>query len=190
MTERFTDRVRRNLRDELLAAAADLLVAHGFRGLRMADVAARVGVSRQTVYNEFGDKNGLAQALVLHETNRLLTGIDAALEAHGEPLPAVTAAVAYVLSEGANPLVKAALTGDGAEQMLPLLTTRGDAVLVVARDRVADHLFGRGWATDQADLAAETAVRLCLSHLMLPLDPVDSAAAKVATAVVALLATG
>ncbi|MGQ5228634.1 helix-turn-helix domain-containing protein, partial [Streptomyces sp. yara] len=35
--------------------------------VRMVDVAAAAGVSRQTLYNEFGSKDGLARALVRRE---------------------------------------------------------------------------------------------------------------------------
>ena len=59
----------------LLDAAADLLAAHGFHGLRMIEVATRAGVSRQTVYNEFGNKEGLVQAVAAHQTEEYLTGI-------------------------------------------------------------------------------------------------------------------
>ncbi|HEX6500905.1 MAG TPA: TetR family transcriptional regulator [Micromonosporaceae bacterium] len=180
----------RDLPAQILDAAGELLVAHGFRKLRMQDVAERVGVSRQTVYNEFGDKTGLAQALVLRETNRLLDGIDAALSAHDDTEAAVAAAVAFVLGEGSDsPLVKAALTGDGSVEFLPLLTTRGEPVFAAAMDRLATYAR-RHWPHHSAadiDLAAEVAVRLTVSHLMLPLDPVDRAAAKVARAVTALL---
>ncbi len=193
MPERFSARVRRDLRSALLVAARELLVAHGFRGVRMADVAARVGVSRQTVYNEFGDKLGLAQALVLDQTATLLDGIDTALNAHDDAPTAVRAAVTFVLQTCADdPVTKVSLTGEGAEQLLPLLTTRGEPMLVAARERVAEHLSSQwaGLTTDRAELAAETAVRLVVSHLMLPLDPVDLAADKVTQAVTALLEGG
>ena len=39
----------RPVREALLDAAASLLVERGYRGLRMRDVAAAAGVSRQTV---------------------------------------------------------------------------------------------------------------------------------------------
>jgi AcrR family transcriptional regulator len=187
MNERFADRVRRDLRDALLTATGELIVAYGFRRLRMADVAARVGVSRQTVYNEFGSRSGLAQALVLHETARLLDGIDTALDAHADPQEAIRAAVLYALQDGQdNPLVKASLTGDGAEELLPLLTTRGEPVVLAARERVAAHLRDK-WGTPDAGMVADTAVRLTVSHLVLPLDPPDRAADSVARVVSRLI---
>jgi AcrR family transcriptional regulator len=187
MHQRAADRVRRDLHTALLTATGELIVAYGFRRLRMADIAARVGVSRQTVYNEFGDKSRLAQALVLHETARLLDGIETALDAHADPHQAIRAAVRYVLQEGHdNPLVKASLTGDGAEELLPLLTTRGEPMLLAARERVAAHLRDK-WATPDAGMVADTAVRLTVSHLVLPLDPPDHAADSIARVVSRLI---
>ncbi|GII22929.1 TetR/AcrR family transcriptional regulator [Planosporangium mesophilum] len=187
MGERFADRVRRDLRSALLTATGELIVAYGFRRLRMADVAARVGVSRQTVYNEFGDKSRLAQALVLHETARLLDGIGAALNAYADPHRAIREAVRYVLQDGQdNPLVKASLTGDGAEELLPLITTRGEPVVLAARKRIVAQLRDK-WSTPDAELVADTAVRLTVSHLVLPLDPPEHAAESVARVVSRLI---
>jgi AcrR family transcriptional regulator len=59
----FAERTKRRLRDELLDAAYEAIVSGGYDGLRMAEVGRRIGVSRQTVYNEFGDKWGVLQAV-------------------------------------------------------------------------------------------------------------------------------
>ncbi|MEK8172529.1 TetR/AcrR family transcriptional regulator [Streptomyces sp. M19] len=45
----------------------------------MVDVAAAAGVSRQTLYNEFGSKEGLARALVRREADAYLSGVEEAL---------------------------------------------------------------------------------------------------------------
>jgi AcrR family transcriptional regulator len=186
--ERFADRVRRDLRAALLDAARDALMTSGFRGLRMGAIAAAVGVSRQTVYNEFGDKLGLAQALVLDHTASLLDGIDAALTSFPDTSDAIRAAATYVLdTSAADPFTKVAMTGEPSVEILPLLTTRGEPVLVAARDRIAAHLRARCGDARDVDLAAETAVRLVVSHLMLNLDPVEVAADKITRAVTALL---
>ena len=50
--------------------------ARPWPAVRMVDVAAAAGVSRQTLYNEFGSKEGLARALVRRETDRYLDGVD------------------------------------------------------------------------------------------------------------------
>jgi AcrR family transcriptional regulator len=156
----------------------------------MADVAAAAGVSRQTLYNEFGTKDALAQALALRETARFLNGTEAALTGHeGAPADAVAAAVAYTLREAAdNPLLKAVLTDD-AGGLLPLLTTRGEPVQTQARTRIAAYLTAH-WPhlpADEVDLVAEVVVRLTVSHLVLPTEPVELTAARTAHLVDKLL---
>jgi AcrR family transcriptional regulator len=54
----FVARTRERPRTEVLAAA---LEARGWRGLRMVEIADTVGVSRQTLYNEFVNKTALAR---------------------------------------------------------------------------------------------------------------------------------
>ena len=49
----------------------------------MVDVAAAAGVSRQTLYNEFGSKEGLARALVRREADGYLAGVDGRWPAPG-----------------------------------------------------------------------------------------------------------
>ncbi|WP_411083202.1 TetR/AcrR family transcriptional regulator [Streptomyces sp. cmx-18-6] len=97
-------------REALLDAALRALADRPWRAVRMVDVAALAGVSRQTLYNEFGTKHGLATALLRRAADRYLTGVDRALTA---PAPERPAAVARwtVRASRADPLVKGLLTG-------------------------------------------------------------------------------
>ncbi|RSN68675.1 MULTISPECIES: TetR family transcriptional regulator [Actinomadura] len=183
----------RPVREALLDAAAALLVERGYRGLRMRDVAAAAGVSRQTVYNEFGDKWGLAQAVVIRDNDRYLDGIDRVLSEHADLFDAVVAAVRYTLETSADDqLKKAVLTGAGGEELLPLLTTQAEPLLFTASARLADHAMRHWPDLDAAALAevADAAVRLTMSHLMLPSGPPERAARSVARMVTGYLAAG
>src|ERR1700756_6053704 len=74
-------------RETLLDAARELLGERGWARVTMAVVAARAGVSRQTLYNTFGSRDELAQALVLREQARILASIAQTIEAHrAEPV--------------------------------------------------------------------------------------------------------
>ena len=53
--------------------------------VRMVDVAAAAGVSRQTLYNEFGSKDGLARALVRRAADGYLAGVDRTLGRRPRP---------------------------------------------------------------------------------------------------------
>ena len=70
------------LRTALLDAAYQAAVGPGWTGARMADVARAAGTSRQTLYAEFGTKDGLASALALREANRFFDGCETVLHGH------------------------------------------------------------------------------------------------------------
>ena len=173
----------RPTRDAVLDAAADEVVARGWRGLRLQAVAAAAGVSRQTVYNLFRDKHGLAQALVLRLTGRFLDGVEQALASREELHAQWVAAIRYTLDTAADdPLLKSVLTADGSDEFLPLLTSEAAPVVVAARERLAAAVTAIRPGTDPGDaaVAAETATRLAISHIVLPLHPAERATEQIA----------
>ncbi|MEV4144788.1 TetR family transcriptional regulator [Amycolatopsis sp. NPDC049691] len=182
----FTDRTKASLREALLDAAADLLPDRGHAGLRMADVAAKAGVSRQTVYNEFGNKAALTQAVALRTAAEFLDGIRQRFETADGLLAGIHHAVVYTIEHAReNRLVAAALGTEAGEDLLPLLTSRGEPILTAAADLAAEQYreFEPGLSAEAAALLAETVVRLSLSHLVLP----THSAAEAADAVTAVL---
>ena len=99
-------------REALLDAAYQTIVAGDWAGARMADLAARAGVSRQTLYNEFGNRDQLAAALALREAERLrrITS-EAARNAPGDVGDATAAAVKQAMGDTVDhTILKAALT--------------------------------------------------------------------------------
>ncbi|MGW5742984.1 TetR family transcriptional regulator [Amycolatopsis sp. NPDC003861] len=182
----FTERTKASLREALLDAAADLLPDRGHAGLRMADVAAKAGVSRQTVYNEFGNKAALTQAVALRTASEFLDGIRQRFETADGLLAGIHHAVVYTIEHAReNRLVAAALGTEAGEDLLPLLTTRGEPILTAAADLAAEQYreFEPGLSAGAAALLAETVVRLSLSHLVLS----THSAAEAADAVTAVL---
>ncbi|MCP2169291.1 transcriptional regulator, TetR family [Goodfellowiella coeruleoviolacea] len=182
--------MKASLREELLDATAELVATLGFRKLRVADVAEAAGVSRQTVYNEFGNKESLVQAMALRMTADFLTGISARMDQASTPVEAASAAVRFVLDHAAdNRVIASALTGSDAEDLLPFLTTRGRPVFEAAIDVVRRHIHQRlpDLPEQRARLVAVTAVRLVVSHLLTPSGPAQQAAAEVTEVVAALL---
>ncbi len=174
----------------LLDAAADAVLSGGWARTRMSDVAAAAGVSRQTLYYEFGSKDRLAEALALREAARYADGADAALDgAAASPAETVRVVVEYTLREAAgNPLLKAVLTDDGGE-LLPLLTTRSQELHALAADRCAALLLER-WPVlppDDVRRTADVVTRLTVSHLVLPGAPAEQVAADVGRLVDRLL---
>ncbi|CAL9455428.1 hypothetical protein SUDANB145_02525 [Streptomyces sp. enrichment culture] len=180
-------------RESLLDAAGAALARRPWSAVRMVDVAASAGVSRQTLYNEFGGKEGLARALVRREADGFLAGVDRALACPGGPDARLTAAAEWTTAAARrNALVRALLTGCW-EARLPSpapaavastapvpaqrradgpLPSPGDLVALV-RDRAAATLAGSTPAkarTDAADLSrvCELVVRLALSCVTAP----------------------
>ncbi|MCX5194499.1 TetR/AcrR family transcriptional regulator [Streptomyces sp. NBC_00249] len=157
-------------RDSLLEAAEAALSARPWPAVKMTEVAGAAGVSRQTLYNEFGGKAGLGRALVRRAADRYLDGVDRALAQGIGPGPGEAAGRLAALAEWtvraarARPLVRALLTGSwspvlpappppGSRQAL----TPGDLVRAV-RDRAGAALGAEpAWR-------CELAVRLALSY--------------------------
>ncbi|MER6562016.1 helix-turn-helix domain-containing protein [Streptomyces sp. NPDC001027] len=178
-------------RESLLDAAFEALALRPWAAVRMVDVAASAGVSRQTLYNEFGSKEGLARALVRREADGYLAGVERTLAAHGDIRERLAATAEWTASAAReNVLVRAVLTGFWSERLpSPTLAAvpsssavpaqrRADGPLPspadlvgAVRDRAVAVLSGPGAArADAADLArcSELAVRLALSCVAAP----------------------
>ncbi|MFC0006085.1 TetR/AcrR family transcriptional regulator [Micromonospora siamensis] len=183
------------VRDAIVDAARSLTVASGWDGVRMGAVAAAAGVSRQTLYNEFGTKAGLAEALARHEVDRFVGEVRAALAEHGVDVRAAAyAAIRRTLASAAdNPLVKAILTSarGGSDELLPYLTTRADLVLTESTAALREWAGRHLPDADPAALAfaADSVVRLVVSHIVLPGAPVDETADKLTDLAVHLFLT-
>ncbi|MDP9135580.1 MAG: TetR/AcrR family transcriptional regulator, partial [Actinomycetota bacterium] len=112
---------RELLRDTLLDGARDLLGQRDWAEITMADIASAAGVSRQTLYSEFGSRGEFAQALFLREADRFLTAVEDAVNANlDDPVAALAAAFDVFLTAAAeNPLIRAVVAGDGNDSLLP-----------------------------------------------------------------------
>ena len=162
------------LRDRIIAAARQVTTEDGWADLTMQRLASVVGVSRQTIYNEVGNKEALAEAIVLDELGRFLAVVEDAFVAHPDDVvDAIRAAVTGVLEHAVdNDVLRAAVSSShGADSdLLPLLTTRSAALLGVARDVVHKHVSQHDLDLPAArlDAAIDVVVRVVLSHVMQP----------------------
>ncbi|MEU8699592.1 helix-turn-helix domain-containing protein [Streptomyces sp. NPDC048680] len=157
-------------REALLDAAHAALTTRPWPTVRMVDVAAAAGISRQTLYNEFGSKDGLARALVRRAATAAWT----------------------VRSTRTNALVRGLLTGCWEDRLprpahpvrppgsLVPAQRRADAgaptpaeLLGQVRDRAVAALDGGRPPRDPAALAVtcELALRLALSYALVPPHP-------------------
>jgi len=161
------------LRESVLDAVGELLADDAWPDVRMSDVANAAGVSRQTLYNAFGDRDGLAGAYLLRESERFLAAIDDAIAANaGDPREALRAAAELFLSlAAAHPMIRAATSGRN-DEWVALATTRGEPLLTTMSARLADRIEHTWPAVSPGDalLLAENLVRLAISYAVLPSD--------------------
>lgn len=148
----------------------------------MAEIASAAGVSRQTLYNEFGSRDEFAQALVIREGDRFLDGVEAAVRQRlDDPHAAVGAALeTFLRSAGEDPLVRVLLADDGTGGMLPFVTTQGMPVVQWATARLT-AVIEEGWPqapSAKARLLAEALVRLAISYITAPSDSPQATAGR------------
>ncbi len=178
----YPEAARTLLRETLFGAARDELQGRAWSEITMADVASAAGVSRQTLYKEFGSRDEFAQAFVIHEGERFLDAVEAAVREHlDDPRAAVDAALGVFLrTAGEDALVRILLSDDGTGGMLPLVTTQGMPVVQWATGRLTG-VIREGWPqapAAKAQLLAESLVRLAISYVTAPSDPPEATAAK------------
>ena len=180
MTAREAKRARQ--RAALLAAARGLTVEHGWPRVKMADVARVSGVSRQTVYNEFGCRRSLGEALANAEVARFVAAMRTdffGCRADGH-LAVETAALHVIRGTRGNRLFQDA-------DLFPRPVTKLvlDGAAGVIREWAAT--FHPNYPSTAVQLAAESVVRLAVSHLLLPAAPPETTAGTLADIFVRLL---
>jgi AcrR family transcriptional regulator len=180
----YQEAARELLRQTLFGAARDQLEQRPWSEVTMADIAAAAGVSRQTLYKEFGSRNEFGLAFVINMGEGFLDEVEAAVRSHlDDPDAAIHAALELFLrTAGDDPLIRMLLSDDGTGGMLPFVTTQGMPVVAWATARLA-AVIEEGWPqASKADvtLLSESLVRLAISHITAPGDSPETTAGSVA----------
>nr|WP_108637261.1 TetR family transcriptional regulator [Mycobacterium terramassiliense] len=172
------------LRDSVLDAMRELLLARDWSAITLADVARAAGISRQTIYNEFGSRQGLAQGYALRLADRLVDGIYAAIDANvGNVQEAFLQGFRSFFAESAaDPLVISLLTGVAKPDLLQIITTDSGPIINRASARLATALTQSWVATSDEDagVLARAIVRLALSYVSMPPEADHDVAADLA----------
>ena len=126
--------------DPLLAAARECVMDVGFKRTTLADVARRAGVSRMTVYRQYGDLPTIVNALLTCEFVALIDEVRAEVE----HLPTgrerlVEAGVRLVDLLVHHPLYRRVLDVD-PELLLPLVVDRFGSTQKAAIEVVAEQV--------------------------------------------------
>lgn len=180
----YAEASRALLRDSVLDAMRDLLLTRDWSAITLSDVARAAGISRQTIYNEFGSRQGLAQGYALRLTDRLVDTVKGALDAnigniYGSLLEGFRA---FFAESAADPLVISLLTGVAKPDLLQLITTDSAPILTRASSRLSTA-FTQTWlatSDDDAGVLSRAIVRLCLSYVAMPPEADHDVAADLA----------
>ncbi|HEV7579348.1 MAG TPA: TetR family transcriptional regulator [Mycobacterium sp.] len=168
----YAEASRALLRDSVLDAMRDLLLTRDWSAITLSDVARVAGISRQTIYNEFGSRQGLAQGYALRLADRLVDAIHAALDANvGNIYEAFLAGFRSFFAESASdPLVISLLSGVAKPDLLQLITTDSAPIITRASARLSLALTQTWVATSDEDagVLARAIVRLALSYVSMP----------------------
>jgi AcrR family transcriptional regulator len=172
------------LRDSILDGMRELLLARDWAAITLSDVAKAAGISRQTIYNEFGSRQGLAQAYALRLADRLVDQIDDAIEGNVGDLDAafLQGFRDFFTESAADPLVISLLTGDIKPDLLQLITTDSGPIITHCSARLTST-FMHSWvkcSDEDAGILARAIVRLAMSYISMPPEADHDVAADLA----------
>lgn len=181
----YREAARDLLRASLLDAAAELMQDAPWSEISMAAIATQAGVSRQTLYNEFGSRDVFAQTFALRAADRFLTEVEEAFgEAAEDPHRALEQGfLRFLEMTEEDPMVRHIIVRDpGADELLSLFTSRGGPVVELGTARLKARMLELWPAApdDKAQVLAEGIVRLAISHAGLPIGSREDSARDVA----------
>ena len=108
-------------RQAILNAAADVFAEEGFAGASIDAIAVRAGVSRQTIYNQLGDKDNLFKVLVAEITDRSSAGFFRVLDT----FPVAPADIEAELTAFSGQLLRKAICDPNGRWLRKLVETEG-----------------------------------------------------------------
>jgi AcrR family transcriptional regulator len=169
--------------EQILDAAIEAASIHGISRLAVGDVAARAGLSRQTLYRHFPSKDALVAAAVQREATTIIDdAVAAAAGSHDARSGLEAAALAVLGAAREHPLLDRIVRTE-PETLLPLLTADGGPVAVQVRTTIETAMGERLGPADPLHLRrlADMVTRLLISYAVsAPDDPPEVVAASMA----------
>ncbi|MFT3900650.1 MAG: TetR family transcriptional regulator [Gordonia sp. (in: high G+C Gram-positive bacteria)] len=161
------------LRNSLLDGLRELLVEKDWSQVRMSDVASAAGVSRQTVYNEFGTRYGLAQAYAERLTAQLASIVADQLAKHvGDVEGALHEGFGeFFTGVAVDPLIASLLAGEAKPDLLKIVTTDAGPLITTASDILLQALADSTWLSlppDDALRISRALTRMAMSYVTMP----------------------
>ncbi len=167
--------MREELRDVVLDAMREALLTKDWSELTLADVARTAGVSRQSIYNEFGSRQGLAEGYALRLADRLVDEVSTAVDSHvGQVHEAFLHGFrAFFADSAADPLVVSLVTGRAKADLLQIITIGSGPIISHCSHRLTS-VFIDSWVQPgevAAGVLARAIVRLAMSYVSMPAEP-------------------
>lgn len=180
----YAEASRALLRDSVLDAMRELLTRRDWSSITLAAVAEAAGVSRQTIYNEFGSRQGLAQGYAIRLADRLVDAVDRAMSNNVGDIHAafLEGFRAFFSDSAADPLVISLLTGAAKPDLLQIITTDSGPIITRSSARLTSS-FMHSWvkvSEDDAGILARAVVRLAMSYVSMPPEADHDVAADLA----------
>ncbi len=158
--------------DLILDAVQVCVRTYGVRRFTISDVANVAGVSRRTVYDRFKDKDDLMKGFLMRLVNALGRIASKQIQRNADPEVGLSAAtyffLRYTLSRPVmrNPLVRREFLDFIADHAQTLVRGGTSVIAHILRDNFELSPAG-------ARLAAEHAVRILASYVLLPTERLD-----------------
>jgi AcrR family transcriptional regulator len=168
----YAEASRALLRDSILDGLRELLLTRDWSSITLTDVAKAAGISRQTIYNEFGSRQGLAQGYALRLADRLVDQIEDAIGANVGDIHAafLQGFRDFFAESAADPLVISLRTGATKPDLLQLITTDSAPLITRCSARLTESLM-HSWVRageEDSGVLARAIVRLAMSYVSMP----------------------
>jgi len=177
-------RAVRDTRDTLLDATLAAVADVGLAKLSLGDVAHRAGVSRQTLYRYFRDRDDLVGAVILREEEAFVAAIGAAVAHHPGFREALEAAIISFLRIAREHPLLDLLVEREPEAIVPFLTTGRHPVAAALRPILEDLAASRlgHLPVSRVRAFSDGVARMLVSYAVsAPAEPIPALAAELST---------
>lgn len=166
----YAQAARSLLRESVLGAVDELVKRDGWAATSIERVAKAVGISRQTVYNEFGSRQSLAEAYILHRLDVMLDGVRAIVKQSDDLLEGMRAALVMFFEMVDEPLIRTVLGGaTGREELTELLRQVNEHTVSHLSAIIREH---KPRVSEQdAVIFADSIARVAVAHAIAPTIP-------------------
>lgn len=175
----FSDAVPKLLRDTVLDAVDQVVRQQGWVRTSLEQVAKAAGVSRQTLYNEFGGRQSLAMAYIERRIDTIVDAAAQLIRSRPDDLPgAVRDAVTLFLDMVDEPLAQTVLApGKLGPELVSIVAAVNARAVAPLAEAVIDARPGID--PEDAMAAADVLAHIAVAHVGFPVHTRDVALDRV-----------